>query len=202
MLQLFDFVAVAVFAISGSIVASRLKLDLLAFIFFATFTGLGGGTLRDLVLDVPVLWIHNHIYLIICMVCAVIIWFFAENFESWGHPLRWADAIGISAYTVIGAAKALEVGVAPLAAVLMGVATATFGGVIRDVIARQPSAIIKSEIYLTATFVGAVVFVTLSCLGAPEGVDAFVGGAAAFLLRGGAIRYGWSLPAYKPRGGS
>ena len=197
LLQILDYLGVAVFAISGAIVASRRHLDIVAFVFFATFTGIGGGTLRDLLLGVPVFWTRADSYLILCIVIGVATWFIAHIAEHWGQPLRWADAIGISAYSVMGAAKAMAVGSTPTVAVLMGVSTATFGGVLRDVIAGEPSAILKPEIYLTATFAGAGAFVLATTLGAGHWLAAGIGFATALTLRGGAILRGWSLPGYR-----
>ncbi|MBA5776994.1 trimeric intracellular cation channel family protein [Stappia sp. F7233] len=198
MLLILDFLGVAIFAITGAIVASRLKLDIIAFLFFATFTGIGGGTARDLLLGVPVFWVEDQTYLIVCLLVGAAMWFAAPLFESWGKPLRWADAVGISAYSVMGAAKTLSQGDVAVVAVLMGVATATFGGIIRDTIAGQPSALVKSEIYLTAAFAGAAGYVCLTLLGVGNWPAAIAGGAFAFALRAGAIQYGWSLPGYRP----
>ncbi|MXN66743.1 trimeric intracellular cation channel family protein [Stappia sp. GBMRC 2046] len=196
MLQFFDFLGVAVFAMTGAIVASRLKLDVLAFVFFASFTGVGGGTLRDLLLGVPVFWVEDQTYLIVCVAVGVTIWFAAGWIEKLGKPLRWADAVGISAYCVMGAAKTLSIGDVPVVAVMMGIATATFGGIIRDTIAGQPTAIAKSEIYLTAAFAGAAVYVCLNAAGVPQWPAAIAGFATAMVLRGGAIQFGWQLPPY------
>lgn len=197
MFQILDFLGVAVFAVSGGIAASRLKLDILAFMVFATFTGIGGGTLRDLLLDVPVFWVVDQTYLVVCFAVGVAMWFLAHHGEAWGKPLRWADAVGIACYSVMGAAKTMGIVDEPVVAVLMGVATATFGGVLRDTIAGQPSAIVKPEIYLTAALVGSASFVILAMLGVPPWPAAIAGGAAAFILRGGSIQFGWSLPGYK-----
>ena len=124
LLQVLDYLGVGVFAISGAIVASRKQMDFIAFLFFATLTGIGGGTLRDLLLGVPVFWIHSNAYLLVCVAVSVTMWFFAHIVEGFGKPLRWADAVGISAYSVMGAAKVLSVGDTALVAVSMGVATA------------------------------------------------------------------------------
>ncbi|MTI44560.1 putative membrane protein YeiH [Roseibium hamelinense] len=196
--QVLDYLGVAVFAFSGAVVASRKRLDFIAFLFFATLTGIGGGTLRDLILGVPVFWVGGDGYLIVCFCVSVFVWFFGGFVERLGKPLRWADAVGLSAYSVMGAAKALSVGDAVFVAVLMGVATATFGGVLRDVIARESSAIIKPEIYVSAAFVGAGTYVALFSVGAGGWISALVGGALALSLRGGAIQRGWRLPGHKP----
>ncbi len=197
--SILDYVGVALFAVSGAIVASRLRLDIVAFIFFATMTGVGGGTVRDLLLDVPVFWTVSPEYLVVCCVAAVVTWFVAHHAEHLGKPLRWADAIGIAAYSVMGAAKALSVGSSPIVAVIMGVSTATFGGVLRDLVAGEPSAIIKPEIYVTCAFAGASTFAFLAWLGVNSWWAAGAGFCAALFLRGGAIVRGWCMPLYRPK---
>ena len=201
LLQILDYLGVAVFAVTGGIMASRKQLDFIAFLFFATLTGIGGGTLRDLLLGVPVFWVEKEAYLLVCLAVSVFVWFFADWIESLNKPLRWADAVGIAAYSVMGAAKALSVGDTILVAVLMGVATATFGGVLRDTIAREPSSIVKPEIYVSAAFAGAGSYVLLVQLDLPQVVCALVAGAVALVLRGGAILRGWTLPGYRGRRG-
>lgn len=200
LLQMLDYLGVAVFAITGGIVASRKQLDFIAFLFFATLTGIGGGTLRDLLLGVPVFWVENEAYLLVCLIVSLILWFFAHWIEQFSKPLRWADAIGISAYSVMGAAKALTVGDTVLVAILMGVSTATFGGILRDTIAREPSSIVKPEIYVSAAFAGAGSFVVLVQLGVPQIAAAAAAAALALVLRGGAILRGWTLPGYRDKG--
>lgn len=198
LLQVLDYLGVAVFAFSGAIVASRRQYDFIAFLFFATLTGIGGGTLRDLILDVPVFWIQSEGYLLVCFGVSIVMWFFAHVMERLGKPLRWADAVGISAYSVMGAAKALSVGDTVMVAVLLGVATATFGGILRDVIAGEPSALIKSEIYVSAAFAGAGTYALLVLIGLGSWQAALLAGICAFVLRGGAILRGWTLPGYRP----
>lgn len=196
LLQVLDYLGVALFALSGGIVASRLRLDFVAFIFFATMTGVGGGTFRDLVLGVPVFWTQAEGYLIVCIVVAVATWLLAHIVESWSKPLRWADAIGLSAYAVMGAVKAISIGSSPIVAILMGISTATFGGVLRDMVAGEPSAIVKPEIYVTAAAIGAGGFVAAEAIGVGYWPAAIFGFMAALLVRGGAIIRGWSLPGY------
>ncbi|MEJ8475209.1 trimeric intracellular cation channel family protein [Roseibium algae] len=197
LLQVLDYLGVAVFAVAGSIVASRKGLDFIAFLFFATLTGIGGGTLRDLILGVPVFWLKSDGYLAVCLCVSIVMWFGASVVEGFGKPLRWADAVGMAAYSVMGAAKALSVGETASVAVIMGVATATFGGILRDVIAREPSAVIKSEIYLGAAFVGAGGYVALHAFGLGGWLAATAAAFLALVIRGGAIEFGWSMPGYK-----
>jgi uncharacterized membrane protein YeiH len=201
MLQLLDYLGVGLFAVSGALAASRKQLDIVAFIFFAVVTGVGGGTLRDLLIGEPVFWVVNAWYLIVPMAVAVLVYLTAHLLESRYKALLWADAVGLAAYAVMGAAKSLAVGVSAPAAVAMGLMTATFGGIIRDVIAAEPSVMLRREVYITAAFVGSAVFVVLVEMGLPFWVAAGLGAALAFLVRAGALIWGWVLPVYRRRPG-
>ncbi|OKL44373.1 trimeric intracellular cation channel family protein [Pseudovibrio exalbescens] len=198
--QYLDYLGVAVFAITGGLVAARLRQDFIAFLFFCTLTGIGGGTLRDLLLGAPVFWTQNESYLIVCAAASVLMWFTAHLFERIDKPVRWMDAVGIAAYCVMGAAKALSMGEHYFVAVPMGVATATCGGIIRDIVAGQPSAISQREVYVAATCGGAGTFVALKAAGVDENIAAAAGFAVAMILRGGALQFGWYLPGYTPWG--
>lgn len=196
----FDYAGVAVFALTGALAAARDRHDIITFWFFAVVTGVGGGTLRDLLIGAPVFWIGDPAYLGIGLVAAIAVWFAAPHLER-AKTLTWLDAIGLAAYAVIGAGKSLSLGVNPLIAVAMGVLTASFGGVIRDVLAGQPSALLKREITISAALLAAAGFVALNAIGAEPLVAGALGAAAGFGLRAGAIGYGWALPAFGDRRG-
>src|SRR5918994_3336799 len=106
---LLDYAGVAVFAATGALAASRKQLDIIGFLFLASITGIGGGTFRDLILDVPVFWIGNRTYVLVCAAVAVLIFFTAHFVESRYRLLLWLDAVGLAAYSVIGAAKGLGI---------------------------------------------------------------------------------------------
>lgn len=196
--QYLDFLGVAVFAVTGGLVAARLRQDFIAFLFFCALTGIGGGTLRDTLLGVPVFWTENTNYLYVCLVVSIGMWFFAHKVEAWGRPLRWLDAVGVAAYSVMGAAKALSLGDAAAVCVLMGVATATFGGILRDIIAGQPSALLQREIYLAAAFAGSITYTALVIWVGDSNIAAAGGFSMALFLRGGAIIRDWHLTSYQP----
>ena len=122
-LVLLDYFGIAVFAISGALVAAERRLDFVTFIFFAVVTGVGGGTLRDLMIGAPVFWVSTNATLLICMAAALAAWVI-RNRKIAARALLWFDAAGLAAYSAYGAAKALGYGVAPVPAFLMGVATA------------------------------------------------------------------------------
>lgn len=201
LLQTLDYIGIAVFAATGALAASRKQLDIVAFIFFAGVTAIGGGTLRDVLLDVPVFWVRNPNYLAIPLCVAVLVYFTAHLFESRYRVLLWADAVGLGAYTVVGAAKTLAVGASAADALALGILTATFGGVIRDVLAGEPSVILRRELYITCAFAGALVFVVMAALGAPFWTGATLGFIVAFGVRAGALLWGWALPVYRARPG-
>lgn len=192
---LFDYAAVAVFAATGALAAARRKHDIVTFAFFAAITGVGGGTLRDLLIDAPVFWVMRPGYLIVSLAVAIGVWVVGERTWRMG-ALLWLDALGLAAYAVVGAAKALSLGVHPVTATVMGVLTAAFGGIIRDVLAGEPSVLLRREIYITAALLGATVFVALASLGLDRLLAGAIGFVAGFALRAAALRWGWSLPAF------
>ena len=197
-LEYLDWAGVAVFALSGALVAATKRQTLVTFIFFAVITGVGGGTARDLLIGAPVFWIEENVTLLICFAAALIAWMAPARIWH-GRALLWFDAAGLAAYATYGAAKGLAFGVAPLPAIGMGVLTACLGGIVRDVLAGQRSILMRSELYVTAAALSAAAMVGLFLLGMPQALAGAVAAAAGFALRGGAIWKGWSLPAYGRR---
>jgi uncharacterized membrane protein YeiH len=149
-----DYFGIAVFAISGALLAAEKRQTLVTFFFFAVVTGVGGGTLRDLLIGAPVFWIHTNATLLICIGAALLVWL-ASHQRFAGRALLWFDAAGLTAYATYGAAKALAYGVAPVPAFAMGVMTACVGGIIRDVLAGEPSILMRPELYVTAAALSA-----------------------------------------------
>ncbi|WP_367716332.1 trimeric intracellular cation channel family protein [Nitratireductor sp. GISD-1A_MAKvit] len=201
LIQLLDYAGVAVFAATGALAASRKELDLIGFMFLAGVTGTGGGTLRDLVLGVPVFWVENHTYIVVCAVVGLLFFFAAPLVEYRYRLLLWLDAAGLAAYSVLGAAKGLEASGSAIVALVTGMLTATFGGVVRDVLAGEPSALMRPEVYVTAALVGASVFTVADLADVQGAVAALIAVTAAFLVRGGALRFGWTIPRYRSRPG-
>jgi uncharacterized membrane protein YeiH len=175
-------------------VAAEKKQTLVTFIFFAVATGVGGGTLRDLLIGAPVFWVQSNIVLAICIAAALLVWFVSSHRFA-GVALLWFDAAGIAAYATYGAAKALGFGVAPVPAFAMGVLTACAGGIIRDVLAGEPSILMRPELYVTAAALSAGLLVVLALLGFGW-LAVIIAAFAGFALRAIAIQRGWSLPAY------
>ena len=195
-LVLLDFFGIAVFAVSGALVAAERRLDFVTFVFFAVVTGVGGGTLRDLLIGAPVFWVQNNGLLVICILAALLVWILRKRGFT-GDALLWFDAAGLAAYSAYGAAKALTFAVAPVPAFVMGVLTACAGGIIRDVLAGEPSILLRHEIYVTAAALASALFVGLTLGGVPVWIAAAIAVVAGFTLRALAILRGWSLPAYR-----
>ena len=192
-----DYAGVIVFAISGALVAARVRMDIVGFALVGIVTGIGGGTLRDLFLGrLPVFWINEPIYLMLCVGAAMATFFAVPFVTSRLKVLLWADAIGLAVFTVIGAKAASATGASLGVAALMGVVTATFGGVIRDVLCRETPLILLKEIYATAALIGALVYLGLISGGISEPLAVFAGCLTTFAVRGTALVYGFSLPAF------
>lgn len=196
-----DIMGVIVFAASGALVASRKEMDLVGFGLMASLTGVGGGTLRDLLLDRPVFWISDPLPVWICLGIATLIFFSAHIIQRRYVVLLWADAIGIALYGVMGAELARQSGAGPLVAIVMGMMTASFGGLIRDVICNETPLILGKEVYATAAALAAAVHIGLSSFGVPFEISVFSGIVAGFLLRAAGIAKGLALPTYKARPG-
>ncbi len=200
-LGILDFAGVALFAATGALAASRKQLDIIGFAFLATVTGIGGGTARDLILGVPVFWVMQPVYILVCVATALVIYVAAHLIESRFRWLLWLDAMALSAYGVFGAHKGLEVTGSAVVAVVMGMMTGTLGGILRDVLANEPSVLLRREIYISAALVGAAGYLGAHAVGLPLPAAAGAGFAAAFALRSGALAFGWRLPQYRPRPG-
>ena len=192
--NVFSYAGVALFAATGAMAAAPRKHDVVTFIFFAVITGLGGGTLRDLLLGAPIVWVAEPTYLLVAATSGLLIWVIGFR-ESARRLLLWPDALGLSAFAVIGADKALALHAGAAVAVVMGVLTATAGGIIRDITAHEPSVLLSREIYITAALTAAIVYVSAQPL---IGADAasIVGFVAGAALRIAAMRLGWRLPSY------
>lgn len=197
-----EWAAVAVFAVTGALTASRKQMDIFGFVLLGTVTGIGGGTVRDVMLGtLPVFWVKEPAYLVVCSVVAAVVFFTAHIPQSRFRLLVWLDAVGLALVAVIGAERGLAAGGGPVVAITMGVVTAVFGGIIRDILAAESPLILRREIYVTAAMAGAALYVMLAGFGVPRTIALGAGFATGFVIRGLAIRYEWSLPSYKARPG-
>ncbi|TMP32990.1 trimeric intracellular cation channel family protein [Pseudoalteromonas rubra] len=158
----FDLLGVMVFAISGTLIAYSKHMDGFGVVVLATVTGIGGGTIRDVILDVPVFWLHDSSYFIaIFSAVAVSIWTLNRRKQIPTLYLQVADAFGLAFFAVMGVQKALNIGMPDTTAVIMGVLTGCFGGVIRDVLAREIPLLLKGELYAITCILGGIVYTQL-----------------------------------------
>jgi uncharacterized membrane protein YeiH len=195
-----DWLGIVAFAITGALVASRNQMDVVGFILLGTVTGIGGGTIRDLLLGIhPILWVEQPEYLAVCVLVSLIVFFTAHLAHSRIRLILWADAIGLALFSTVGAERAISSGAPAIVAIAMGVITACFGGIIRDLLSQERSIIFSREIYVTAAMAAAATFVALAQLGLPREVAVSFSVLAGVGLRGGALVRGWSLPRYRPR---
>lgn len=198
-LDWFDIAGIAIFALSGALVAARERQTFVTMAFFALVTGVGGGTVRDLLIDAPVFWMTDPWVAPVCIGTALIAWF--TPVRVWeGKLLDYADGVGLAAYAVLGSAKAIAYGIPLVPAILMGIITGCVGGVIRDVVAGRPSIIMQPELYVTAAALSAAMTVAGMAIAPMLGVIDTAIWAAAFIagfaLRAAAIRFEWALPSY------
>lgn len=196
-----DYASVLIFALTGALVASRAQLDLVGFIFFATLTGIGGGTVRDLILGRdPVFWVGRPELIVLTAGAAVVVFFTAHLFESRYNLIVWLDAFALAVAVPAGVGLALEAGVSPVVVVAMGVVTGTFGGLIRDVVGNElPMVLKQGELYVTAAFGGAAVAVAMVGVGMPRPMALIFCGLIVIALRMGSLLMGWRLPTYRAR---
>ncbi|MFZ2099526.1 MAG: trimeric intracellular cation channel family protein [Oricola sp.] len=201
LLSILDLSAAVVFAVTGALVASRKQMDVIGFMWLAVVTGVGGGTVRDLLLDVPVFWVVDPSPVVICLIAAVVVHFTSHLIQSRYILILWLDAFGMALVTVAGTAKGLDSGTGPVIAVVMGVITASVGGIIRDILGQEASIILRREIYVTASVLGACTYVLIFSFG-PDRFAAILGGlSVAFIARILAITLGWSMPVFRSRPG-
>ncbi|MGJ8547117.1 MAG: trimeric intracellular cation channel family protein [Sulfitobacter sp.] len=194
-----DFSSVVIFAITGALVASRAQLDLVGFAFVACLTALGGGTVRDLLLDRnPIFWIDTPAYLGAASLAALVVFFTAHLVESRWRLLIWLDSLALAVAVAAGAGVALSLGQSPAIVVLMGMITGCMGGLMRDVVVGQVPLVLKQgELYATAAFAGAGAAVILQNHMLPAPWALLAGAAVTWVLRAGSLFWGWHLPVYK-----
>lgn len=195
-----DSAAVFVFALTGALAASRAQLDIIGFLFFAALTAVGGGTVRDLLLDRnPVFWINQPEILFIAAAAAVLVFFTAHLMDSRANWLAWLDAAALAIAVPAGLSVALSTGQSGFIIPIVGVLTGTFGGLMRDVVANEvPMVLRQGQLYVTAAFAGALAGWVASGIAA-TGMSLIVAGVVTFLLRGGSLAFGWQLPVYRSR---
>jgi uncharacterized membrane protein YeiH len=198
LLQGLDYAAVAVFAVTGALVASRSQLDIVGFIFIACLTAVGGGTLRDIILDRDVFWVADPVVLAVASVAAVVVFLTAHLLESRYRTLLWIDAFALSAAVPAGVAVALAAGQSWPIVLVMGMITGTMGGLMRDVVCNEVPLVLKQgELYVTCAFAGALAAVLAGSAGLDASIGLILCAVTVLTLRAGSLAFGWRLPVYR-----
>lgn len=200
-LTLLDYASVLVFALTGALVASRAQLDIVGFAFISCLTAVGGGTVRDLLLNRdPVFWVGDPNYILLAAGAACVVFFTAHLVESRLRWVIWLDSFALAVAVPAGTGAALALGSSPVVTVLMGMATGSLGGLMRDVVVGEVPLVLKQgELYISCAMAGAITAVTAVWLGLETPVALIACAGVCWVLRAGSIAFGWHLPVYKSR---
>lgn len=193
-----DLAGTFVFAISGALSASENKLDMFGVCAIALVTAVGGGTLRDILIGQhPVVWLSDYNYLLVVLVAVVLTYIFKRLILPMRTPMFLFDALGLSLFSIIGLEKAAGLGYAPVFAIILGVITATFGGVIRDTFCNNVPLVFRREIYATAALAGATCFVLLMETGLQREFNLLISSSVVLAIRYFSARFKLSLPGIR-----
>lgn len=197
---LLEILGTMVFAMSGALLACRKGYDLTAVMVIAFAVGNGGGTLRDIIIGAtPVFWIQEPIYIASAVIPAILVFLLTTHVDVKHQSFLVMDAIGLGIFAIAGAEKALHLGLPPIVAVIMGVLTATGGGVIRDILCHDEPVIFKPEIYASAVLAGTLIFVPLYLYVPNPDIAATACVLSVIFIRLGTMRWGWQIPTYQSR---
>ncbi len=192
-----EMLGTAAFAVSGALAASRKRMDIFGFCVLALMPAVGGGTIRDIIIDrVPVFWVSDNRYVAVAIIAALVVFFSPHPPGSRRQVLIWADALGLALFAALGTEICLQHDTGPLVAVMLGVTTAVTGGMIRDVICNEIPLILSREIYATAAFAASLAYVAADRLEFGANAALAAGVIVGFAVRGLAIVYNWSLPSF------
>lgn len=206
LLDTLDYASVLVFALTGALAASRSQLDIVGFIFIACLTAVGGGTIRDTILDRDVFWVADPVNLAVASTVAIVVFFSAHLLESRYRALLWIDALALSAAVPAGVAVALADGQGWPIVIVMGMITGCMGGLLRDVVCNEVPLVLKQgELYVTCAFAGAIAALLSGLAGVAPGIGLGLCALTVLILRAGSLAFGWRLPVYRsepPKPGS
>ena len=193
-----EMLGTAAFAVSGAMAASRKRMDIFGFCVLALMPAVGGGTIRDIIIDrVPVFWVSDNRYVLVAIIAALVVFFAPYRGPgSRQKVLIWADALGLALFAALGTEICLQHNTGPLVAIMLGVTTAVTGGMIRDVICNEIPLILSREIYATAAFVASLSYVIADRMALGDNASLTIGVVTGLAVRGLAIVYNWSLPSF------
>ncbi|MEM9076671.1 MAG: trimeric intracellular cation channel family protein [Bacteroidota bacterium] len=197
--QLVDILGTIAFAVSGVLVAMDKRLDLFGVLIIAFVTAIGGGTLRDLLIgNTPVTWMRDLTYVTIIPSTMILTLIFSKQLKYLRRSLFLFDTIGIGLYTMLGIEKGLEANLSPIMCIALGTMTASFGGVLRDILCNEIPVIFRKEIYATACILGGTLYFAITALGVPEEYAYVSGILAVIIMRILAVRFSIRLPNIYP----
>ncbi len=193
-----EMLGTAAFAVSGALAASRKRMDIFGFCVLALMPAVGGGTIRDIIIDrVPVFWVADNRYIAVAIIAALVVFFAPHRRPGIRREiLIWTDALGLALFAALGTEICLQYDTGPLVAVMLGVTTAVTGGMIRDIICNEIPLILSREIYATAAFAASLAFVAGDKLALSDNASLAIAVVTGLLIRGLAIVYNWSLPSF------
>jgi len=193
----FDLLGIAVFAVSGTLAAWRKQMDGFGVIVLASVTAIGGGTLRDLILSAPVIWINNNSYFYAIFIAATGTILLVRNRLTIPHnTLQLFDALGLAFFVIMGTQKALDYGTSTMVAILLGTMSGVCGGMIRDVLCRDIPMVFRGELYAVTCIFGGVVYTGLLALGVAQLTAMLSGMTALLLLRLAAMKWQLTIPVF------
>ncbi len=196
LIHILDLIGIAAFAATGALLASKRGMDVFGGLVLAFVTGIGGGTMRDMILDVPVFWLTEPGYITACLAGFFLVYFFQWRFrEAPKATINLLDMIGLAVFTILGAQKTILLGLPPATAIMMGVLTGCGGGLLRDVLANEvPMILTRKKLYATASLAGAILFVLINPISPVIAVT--IGFIAVITLRLGSLFKDWRLPFF------
>lgn len=193
----FDLLGIAVFAVSGTLAAWRNQMDGFGVIVLASVTAIGGGTLRDVILNTPVIWINNNSYFYAILLAAGATILLVRNRLTIPHnTLQLFDALGLAFFVIMGTQKALDHGTSTMVAILLGTMSGVCGGMIRDVLCREVPMVFRGELYAVTCIVGGIVYTGLLALGVTQFPAMISGMAALLMLRLAAMKWQLTIPVF------
>ncbi len=193
-----DLLGTMVFAISGAMAANRKGVDVFGVTFMGFVTAIGGGSLRDIFLNIRPVWVEDENYLIAIFIGVLLSIIVNKQLYNFARTLTLFDAMGIGFFTVVGTQKSLDYGSSGMAAIMLGMFSASMGGVIRDTLMNETPLILRKEIYASACLSGAVLFVILHNMGINSSINTFCSASLVFLIRIISVKYNLSLPSIPP----
>lgn len=189
-----DIIGTVAFAVSGVLTAMNQRMDPFGILIVASAAAIGGGTLRDVLIGVPVMWMHDLTYLYVILATTIITIPFRKRIRYIRRSLFLFDTIGLALYTVVGVEKGIEAGFSPVICIVLGTMTASFGGVLRDILSNKIPIIFRKEIYATASILGGVTYFILTKTPLSNGYIVIISMVSIMIIRLLAIYFDLSLP--------